>query len=123
MIVLPPMARTIYGIKNCDTMQKAFKWMDKNGIAYRFHDYRVDGLSAEQIQAWLKEIPLETLVNLRSTTYKELSDSDKALVADAKTAVSVILQNPSIIKRPLLDNDGQYLLSFKEAEWKTFLRL
>lgn len=116
------MERVIYGIKNCDTMQKAMKWMDKSGIEYRFHDYRIEGLTAAQIELWLKEIPLETLVNLRSTTYKELSDTDKALIGSASTASAVILQNPSIIKRPLLNNKGTYLIGFKEEAWAAALK-
>ena len=116
------MERVIYGIKNCDTMQKAFKWMDTNGIKYRFHDYRVEGLTAAHIERWLQEIPLEVLVNSRSTTYKALSADQKELIAQPTTASVVILQNPSIIKRPLLDNKGAYIIGFKEEDWAKALK-
>lgn len=115
------MERVIYGIKNCDTMQKAMKWMDANGISYRFHDYRVEGLTAEQLQNWLSEIPLDTLVNSRSTTYKALTADQKEQIAQPATAAAIILQNPSIIKRPILNNKGAYLIGFKEETWKAAL--
>ena len=109
---------TLYGIKNCDTVKKARTWLDQQGIDYRFHDFRVDGLDAAQVQRWIAELGLETLVNKRSTTWKELSDSLKENFT-ASTAVNIIVENPTLIKRPLLDTGTQKLLGFKPEDYQT----
>ncbi|MFC3117269.1 ArsC family reductase [Cellvibrio fontiphilus] len=109
---------TLYGIKNCDTVKKARTWLDQQGVDYRFHDFRVDGLDAAQVQRWIAELGLETLVNKRSTTWKELSDSIKENFT-ASTAVNIIVENPTLIKRPLLDTGTQKLLGFKPADYQT----
>jgi arsenate reductase (glutaredoxin) len=94
---------TLYGIKNCDMMQKAFKWLDAKGIKYRFHDYRVDGLDAATVEHWLKYLPLDKVLNSRSTTFRELSEADKAGAKDKTKAIKLMLEHNSIIKRPLWD--------------------
>jgi Spx/MgsR family transcriptional regulator len=109
---------TLYGIKNCDTVKKARTWLDQQGVDYRFHDFRVDGLDAAQVQRWIAELGLETLVNKRSTTWKELSDNIKENFT-ASTAVNIIVENPTLIKRPLLDTGTQKLLGFKPADYQT----
>ena len=107
---------TLYGIKNCDAVKKARDWLTKSGIDYRFHDFRADGLEKAQVKEWINEIGLETLVNKRSTTWKELAESVKANF-DEGSAVDVILENPTLIKRPLLTTNKQILVGFKEAEY------
>nr|WP_324259440.1 ArsC family reductase [Cellvibrio fontiphilus] len=109
---------TLYGIKNCDTVKKARTWLDQQGIDYRFHDFRVDGLDAAQVQRWIAELGLEALVNKRSTTWKDLSDSIKQNFT-ASTAVNIIVENPTLIKRPLLDTGTQKLLGFKPEDYQT----
>lgn len=109
---------TLYGIKNCDTVKKARDWLAKNNIDYRFHDFRTDGLDASQVKNWITEIGLESLVNKRSTTWKELDETTKASF-DEKNAVTVIVENPTLIKRPLLETNKQKHVGFKETEYNT----
>ncbi len=107
---------TLYGIKNCDTVKKSREWLTKNNIDYRFHDFRTNGLDKAQVNNWITEIGLENLVNKRSTTWKELGDSIKNNFNE-QNAASVIVENPTLIKRPLLDTGKQKHVSFKEAEY------
>src|SRR6478752_3448017 len=106
---------TLYGIKNCDTVKKARDWLTKNNVDYSFHDFRADGLSKDQVKNWITEIGLEALVNKRSTTWKELDESTKASFNE-KNAIAVITENPTLIKRPLLDTGKQKHVGFKDAE-------
>lgn len=107
---------TLYGIKNCDTVKKSRDWLAKNNIDYKFHDFRADGLAEAQVKTWIAELGLETLVNKRSTTWKELTDSIKADFNE-KNAVAVIAANPTLIKRPLLDTGAHKHVGFKDAEY------
>lgn len=107
---------TLYGIKNCDTVKKARAWLEHNNVDYHFHDFRADGLDEPLVKKWIAEIGLETLVNKRSTTWKELNDSIKDNF-NADTAVAVIVENPTLIKRPLLDTGTQGYVGFKDAEY------
>ena len=109
------MTTTLYGIKNCDTVKKARDWLTQHKIDYRFHDFRADGLTAAQVQGWIADIGLDTLVNKRSTTWKELDEATKNNF-DAQ-AVQVITANPTLIKRPLLDTGKQKQVGFKEADY------
>jgi len=104
---------TLYGIKNCDTVKKAKKWLESHSIEYRFHDFRVDGLSEAQINAWIQELGLDTLINKRSTTWKALNDKTKEGL-DEHSALAIILENPTLIKRPLLDTGQQRFVGFKD---------
>ncbi len=108
---------TLYGIKNCDTVKKARSWLDKNQIAYQFHDFRVDGLNETQVKNWISDLGLEILVNKRSTTWKELSEQTKNTFDT--NAVQVITANPTLIKRPLLDTGKEKYVGFKDAEYST----
>lgn len=112
---------TLYGIKNCDTVKKARDWLDKNKVSYRFHDFRVDGLTEEQTKSWISEIGLETLVNKRSTTWKELDDATKENF-NAVTAVKIITENPTLIKRPLLDTGKQKEVGFKNTDYENIFK-
>jgi len=107
---------TLYGIKNCDTVKKARDWLTKNKIDYHFHDIRADGLREDTINNWLADIGIETLVNKRSTTWKELDELAKTNFSE-KSAVRIILDNPTLIKRPLLDTGTQKHVGFTEADY------
>lgn len=111
---------TVYGIKNCDTVKKALKWLDKNNIAYRFHDLRQDGISKADLQQWTKAVDWEVLLNTRSTTWRQLPDEDKHDV-DANKAITLMLANPTLIKRPIIISGKTTLVGFKEVEYKNAL--
>jgi Spx/MgsR family transcriptional regulator len=100
---------TIYGIKNCDTMKKARAWLDRNGIAYAFHDYKTAGIEPERLERWEKKAGWEALLNRAGTTFRKLPDKDKAGLS-AKKAMALMLAQPSMIKRPVLDLGGGKLL-------------
>jgi arsenate reductase len=100
---------TIYGIKNCDTMKKARAWLDKNGVAYAFHDYKTTGIDRERLQRWEQKVGWEMLLNRAGTTFRKLPDKDKSGL-NAKKAMSLMLAQPAMIKRPVLDIGGGKLL-------------
>ncbi|NRB39604.1 MAG: arsenate reductase [Pseudomonadales bacterium] len=107
---------TIYGIKNCDTVKKARKWLDAHDINYSFHDFRVEGINEDMIKLWLETQPLEKLVNKRSTSWKALSDEEKnALSVD--TAPALCVQYETLIKRPLLAVDDDIHLGFNDKSY------
>ena len=108
---------TLYGIKNCDTVRKARRWLDSHNISYDFHDFRADGLSKTKVNQWLKDIDQEVLVNRRGTTWRKLSDKQKAVSSKAAIA-ELLVEQPTLIKRPVLDNNGQLHVGFKEDEYK-----
>jgi arsenate reductase (glutaredoxin) len=108
---------TIYGIKNCDTMKKARAWLDKNGVAYDFHDYKTEGIDRERLERWEKKAGWETLLNRAGTTFRKLPDKDKQ-VSDAKAAIALMLKQPSMIKRPVLDIGGTPLVGFKPEQYE-----
>jgi arsenate reductase len=93
---------TIYGIRNCDTCRKAIKWLKDEGLEHRFHDFRADGLERETVAAWVREIGWETLLNRRGTTWRKLPEADRGSV-DAGSAVGLMAENPTLIKRPVFD--------------------
>ena len=103
---------TIYGIKNCDTMKKARAWLDKQGVEYAFHDYKSAGIERAKLEGWAKKAGWETLLNRAGTTFKKLPDKDKEDVTEKK-AIALMLAQPSMIKRPVLDRDGKLLVGFK----------
>jgi arsenate reductase len=100
---------TIYGIKNCETMKKARAWLDKHGVDYAFHDYKTAGIEREQLERWSKKFGWETLLNRAGTTFRKLSDKDKDGLNEKK-ALALMLAQPSMIKRPVLDLGGGKLL-------------
>lgn len=111
---------TLYGIKNCDTVKKARSWLETNKVAYRFHDFRSDGLSETQVKIWIKTVGLETLVNKRSTTWKALDETTKTAFSE-RTAAPVIVANPTLIKRPVLETANDTRVGFSEADYQTIL--
>jgi len=113
-------AITIYGIKNCDTMKKARAWLDANGVAYQFHDYKSEGIDKTRLQAWARAVGWETLLNRAGTTFRKLADSDKQGLTEAK-AIALMLEQPSMIKRPVLDLGGKLLVGFKPDIYKAEL--
>jgi arsenate reductase (glutaredoxin) len=107
------MAIIIYGIKNCDTMKKARAWLDKRGVDYDFHDYKTEGIDRARLEGWCKSAGWEALLNRAGTTFRKLPDKDKAGL-DARKAVALMLAQPSMIKRPVLEKgDGNLLIGFK----------
>ena len=112
----------LYGIKNCDTVKKARKYLEANNIAYRFHDYRADGLEADLLQSFTDKLGWEALLNTRGTTWRKLSEETRSTVSNAATAQQLMLEQPAIIKRPLLcREDGSMLLGFTEATYSSFI--
>ena len=112
---------TIYGIKNCDTMKKARAWLDTHGVAYRFHDYRAEGVDAARLQHWAGQVGWEKLLNRAGTTFRKLPDADKADV-DAAKAVALMLREPAMIRRPVLETPGGLLVGFDAAAYARALR-
>ena len=108
---------TIYGIKNCDTMKKAFKWLDAKGIAYDFVDYRKTQPETTILEQAITEHGWEEVINRRGTTWRKLDDSTKETM-DAEKAIPLALENPSILKRPLLLKDGTTHLGFKPDQYE-----
>ena len=107
------MSITIYGIKNCDTMKKARAWLDKHGVVYQFHDYKTAGIDREQLERWCKKVGWETLLNRSGTTFRKLAEKDKQSL-DATKAIALMLAQPSMIKRPVLDlGRGTLVVGFK----------
>ena len=106
------MPATLYGIKNCDTMKKARTWLDDHGIAYDFHDYKAAGIERAQLERWSKELGWEVLLNRAGTTFRKLPDADKNGLNERK-AIALMLAQPSMIKRPVLDLGGRLLVGFK----------
>ena len=103
---------TIYGIKNCDTMKKARTWLDSHGVAYEFHDYKTAGIAKDKLKQWADELGWETLLNRAGTTFRKLPDKEKDGITETK-AIKLMLAQPSMIKRPVLDLGGKLLVGFK----------
>ena len=103
---------TIYGIKNCDTMKKARAWLDSHGVVYEFHDYKAAGAPKEKLKAWTSELGWETLLNRAGTTFRKLPDADKEGLNERK-ALALMIEQPSMIKRPVLEDGGKVLVGFK----------
>ncbi len=113
---------TIYGIKNCDTMQKAFKWLDAKGVAYNFHNYKESGIDKATLEVWLKHLPADKLINTKGTTYRALTDSEKASIINKSKAIALMIKNTSLIKRPVWDfGNGTFFLGWDEKELSKLL--
>lgn len=106
------MSATIYGIKNCDTMKKARTWLDEHGVKYVFHDYKIAGIDREHLQKWSTQVGWEILLNRAGTTFRKLPDSDKGDLNERK-ALALMLEHPSLIKRPVLEFGKRLLVGFK----------
>ena len=111
------MPLTIYGIKNCDTMKKARAWLDGHGVKYAFHDYKTAGIERERLERWAKKVGWEALLNRSGTTFRKLPDKNKNGI-DEKKAVALMLAQPSMIKRPVLDlGSGKLLVGFQPERY------
>ncbi len=109
---------TLYGIKTCDTVKKARKWLDQQHIAYRFHDYRSDGLDSQLLQHFASHLDWEKMLNRRSTSWRQLSAADKSGL-DKEKALQLMLQHPTLIKRPILDTSKKLMLGFSSDDYQT----
>jgi len=107
----------IYGIKNCDTMKKAMRWLDEAGVAYTFHDYRVEGIESEQLAAWCGKVGWEALLNRRGTTWRRLDEADKQGLDEAR-AIELMIEHPAMIKRPVLEYAGGIEVGFSPARYE-----
>ena len=116
------MAMKLYGIPNCNTVKKARNWLTKNSIDIPFHDFKKQGVSEELVKGWLKQINWEKLVNRQGTTWRQLPDEAKAAVCDETSAIRLMLEKSSVIKRPVLELDGKIILGFDEAIYQTLFR-
>ena len=108
---------TIFGIKNCDTIKKARRWLDGHGVDYTFHDVRADGLSRAQLESWVQTLGWENLLNRRGTTWRQLPEAVRDNI-DKRMAVKLMLEQPAMIKRPVLDLDNTLHLGFSETAYK-----
>lgn len=106
------MATTLYGIKNCDTMKKARAWLDRRGVEYVFHDYKTQGIDKAALERWARTVGWEPLLNRAGTTFRKLPERDKENVSEKK-AFALMLAQPSLIKRPVLDAGGKITVGFK----------
>jgi Spx/MgsR family transcriptional regulator len=111
---------TLYGIPNCDTVKKARVWLDARGVAYVFHDYKKAGADPAQVTRWVEQAGLDKVLNRAGTTFRKLPDAEKAGI-DVAGAVALMVAQPSLIKRPIVDYPGGLLVGFKEAEWAAAL--
>lgn len=107
----------VYGIKNCDTVKKALKWLAEHNIEHKLHDYRVEGLDSDFLEQAEAQFGWENLVNKRSTTWRNLADEVKKTLSKT-TALSVLAQNPTLIKRPIIMQEGKALIGFNEKEYQ-----
>jgi arsenate reductase (glutaredoxin) len=112
----------LYGIKNCDTMKKAFAWCDSHDVKYEFHDYKKSGIDRTRLVAWCKAVGWKTLVNIKGTTWRKLSAEQQAISTQGE-AVALMLENSSLIKRPVVETaNGQLLVGFDPALFASFVK-
>jgi arsenate reductase (glutaredoxin) len=113
----------VYGIKNCNTVKSAIDWLNKNKIEFEFHDYKKSGITAEKLSAWSKQVGWERLVNKRGTTWRQLPQVDQNKVVNEKTAIALMIEKTSVIKRPLIEEKGKVILiGFEESEFEKALK-
>ena len=107
----------VYGIPNCDTVKKATVWLKNKGISYEFHDYKKLGISEGKLKEWLTQVSHETLINRKGTTFKGLSDEEKSKITDNASAIALMLEKTSVIKRPIVESDKILAVGFKAEEY------
>ncbi|MFG1279429.1 ArsC family reductase [Xanthobacter autotrophicus] len=110
------MATTIYGIKACETMKKARSWLEAHGVDHAFHDYKTAGIERKTLEGWVKKVGWEKLLNRAGTTFRKLPDADKEGIDEAK-AIGLMLEKPSMIKRPVLETGRDLLVGFKPEDY------
>ncbi|MEQ8409926.1 MAG: arsenate reductase [Erythrobacter sp.] len=111
----------LYGIPNCDSVRKARKWLEAEGRDHVFHDFKKEGVDPAKVKAWIATKGLDVVVNRRGTTFRKLSEGDKVASQDSHSAVALLVQRPSLIKRPVVEHEGGILIGFKENEWSQSL--
>ncbi len=111
------MTLILYGIPNCDTVKKARRWLDEQGVAYRFHDVRKDGLDAARLQSWIDALGWDKLLNKAGTTFRKLPDAAKDGL-DAASAKALMLEQPAMIRRPVVEAEGAISVGFSAADWQ-----
>ena len=110
---------TLYGIKNCNTVKSAIDWLKKNNVDFEFHDYKSKGITASKLKEWSKQVGWESLVNKRGTTWRQLDEATQKKVTSEKTAIDLMMEKTSVIKRPLIEDNGKVVaLGFDEEEYK-----
>ncbi len=114
------MTITVYGIKNCDTCRKAWQWLDAQGYDYRFHDLRRDGVPEDRLEQWIERLGWETVINKRGTTWRKLPENVRAHM-DAEHAHAQAVEEPALIKRPLLDTGAEIVAGFDTDQWQSML--
>jgi len=107
----------VYGIPNCDTVKKATVWLKNKRIAYEFHDYKKLGISEAKLEEWLTQVPYDKLINRSGTTFKKLTDEEKAKITDNASAIALMLEKTSVIKRPIVESDKILAVGFKFEEY------
>lgn len=108
----------LHGIKNCGTVKKAIAWLNENDIAFDFHDYKKKGIAESKLQEWINQMGLESLINHRGTTWRKLDDEQKEMVKEKDQAIKIMAANTSVIKRPILENEGEIItIGFDEEEF------
>ncbi len=112
---------TVYGIKNCATMQKARTWLEGHGVAYEFHDYKTAGIDRERLERWCSAVGWEKLLNRSGTTFRKLAEAQKVGL-DERKAVVLMLAQPSMIKRPVMETDGQVIVGFEVERYQNIAR-
>ena len=115
------MSVTVYGIPNCDTIRKARRWLDEHGVAYVFHDYKKAGIERAKLEAWTEKAGWETLLNRAGTTFRQLSETDKSGI-DRRKAIRLMLAEPAMIKRPVVERGGTLMVGFDLARYAQFFR-
>jgi len=112
----------IYGIKNCDTMKKAFNWCAEHGVEYKFHDYKKEGVDSERLAAWCKKLGWQALVNTKGPTWRKLTPEQQNIRSQAK-AIALMIEYPSLIRRPMVEaRDGRLFAGFDPITFESFLR-
>lgn len=110
---------TVYGIKNCNTVKKALEWLEKNKVAFEFHDYKTKGITEARLKDWAGQVGWENLLNRKGTTWRQLDESVREGITSQASAIALMKEKTSVIKRPLIEKDGKVIaLGFDEAEYK-----
>jgi Spx/MgsR family transcriptional regulator len=108
----------VYGIETCDQVRKARNWLRSQDVSFRFHDFRTDGLAQALLERWMGHLPWDTLVNRRSTTWRQIDASRRASVVDQTTAIDLLLANPTLVRRPVLESGDRILIGFSEPTYR-----
>lgn len=111
----------VYGIPNCNSVKKARDWLTSQGIEYTFHDFKKETVTPALLEAWLKKVPLETLINRKGTTWRALSDDEKSMANQKNTAIKLMILKPSLIKRPVIVKASELILGFDTDTYKSLL--